>query len=250
MHWVPGHPRTRGGLSVSGDPICWKRVKFSRICRGVILLVYRARLNQRIAIIKSAPDHERVEAIATTAEFFRVNVSGLSRPQREKIVLAQIQARSRRDLLLAGSVLFVAVLLAIIALAAIFLTKPVEAREDQNWSRDYAILVRKNKTEVTVGPGTAEEFMVVDRADLLKRLNSLSLIGESKLQSERDDLVKMIQIGPGWNASNPWSVRYSNEMQDKLRQLRLRVRSIAATKGVDVEKIEQTFAPEPKDLPL
>ena len=221
-------------------------LSLSAFVAAVILLAYRARLNQRAAIIKSAPEHERVEAIATTAEFFRVNVSGLSRHQQEKIVLAQIQARSKRDLLLAGSILFVAALLAIIALATIWLNKPVEAKEDQNWGRDYAILVQPNKTEATVGPGTAQEFMVVDRADLLKRLNGLSLVGESKLQTDRDELLKMVEGGPGWNALNPWAVRYSNEMQDKLSQLRLRVRSIAVTKGVDVQKVEQMFAPEPR----
>jgi hypothetical protein len=82
---------------------------------AAILLAYRARLKNRAEVIKSAPEKERLEAVATTAEFFRVDVSGLSRAQQQNIVLTQIQARARRDLLLAVVTLAVAVLLAIVA---------------------------------------------------------------------------------------------------------------------------------------
>jgi len=41
------------------------------------LYVYRARLKQRADIIKSAPQKERLDAIASTAEFFRVDISEL-----------------------------------------------------------------------------------------------------------------------------------------------------------------------------
>ena len=83
------------------------------------LLAYRARLKHRAEIIKSAPEKERLEAIAVTAEFFRVDVSGLSRMQQQDIVLAQIHARARRDLLLAVATLIVAGLLAMVATVAI-----------------------------------------------------------------------------------------------------------------------------------
>jgi hypothetical protein len=86
---------------------------------AAILLAYRARLNNRAEIIKSAPEKERLEAIATTAEFFRVDVSGLSRAQQQNVVLAQIHARARRDLILAAVTLIVAVLLAIVAIVEI-----------------------------------------------------------------------------------------------------------------------------------
>src|SRR5215471_1622157 len=90
---------------------------------AAILLAYRARLTNRAEIIKSAPEKERLEAIATTAEFFRVNVSGLTRAQQQDIALTQIHARARRDLLLAGVSLAVAILLAAIAIAAIWASK-------------------------------------------------------------------------------------------------------------------------------
>jgi hypothetical protein len=86
---------------------------------AAILFAYRARLKHRAEIIKSASGKERLEAIATTAEFFRVDVSGLSRAQQQDIVLTQINSRARRDLLLAVVTLIVAALLAIVATVAI-----------------------------------------------------------------------------------------------------------------------------------
>jgi hypothetical protein len=213
---------------------------------AAILLAYRARLKHRAEIIKSAPEKERVEAIAATAEFFRVDISGLSRAQQQQIVLAQIQARTQRDLLLAGIVLFVALLLAMVALTAILTNRSAVAMEDQNWKRDYAILIQKPKMDATVGPGSPDEFDVIDRSDFINRLNSLSLIGKPKLQADRDDLVLLAEKGPWWNKDNPWSVRYSVEMKNKFKQLRLDVRSVAATRGVDVERVEQLYAPEPR----
>src|SRR5262245_46030270 len=91
---------------------------------AALLLAYRARLTSRAEIIKSAPEKERLEAIAVTAEFFRVDVSGLTRAQQQGIALTQIHARARRDLLLAGVSLAVAILLAVIALVAIWVSKP------------------------------------------------------------------------------------------------------------------------------
>src|SRR6266849_2316793 len=90
---------------------------------AALLLAYRARLKHRAEMIKSAPEKERLEAIAITAEFFRVDVSGLTRAQQQDIALTQIHARARRDLLLAGVSLVVAILLAAIAIAAIWASK-------------------------------------------------------------------------------------------------------------------------------
>jgi hypothetical protein len=44
---------------------------------AAVVFGYRARLKQRAEIIKSAPEKERLEAIAAIAEFFRVDLSGL-----------------------------------------------------------------------------------------------------------------------------------------------------------------------------
>src|SRR5258707_15501177 len=91
---------------------------------AALLLAYRAHLTNRAEIIKSAPEKERLDAIATTAEFFRVDVSGLTRAQQQDIALTQIHARARRDLLLAGVSLAGAILLAAIAVGAIWASKP------------------------------------------------------------------------------------------------------------------------------
>src|SRR5262245_51400430 len=90
---------------------------------AAMLLAYRARLAHRAEIIKSAPEKERLEAIAITAEFFRVDVSGLTRVQQQEIALTQIGARTRRDLLVASVSLVVAVLLAATAMAAIWVSR-------------------------------------------------------------------------------------------------------------------------------
>src|SRR5260370_38019358 len=87
---------------------------------AAILFAYRARLAHRAEIIRSAPEKERLEAIAITAEFFRGDVSGLTRAQQQEIALTQIRTRGRRDLLLAGLSLAVAILLAAIAMVAVW----------------------------------------------------------------------------------------------------------------------------------
>jgi hypothetical protein len=89
---------------------------------AALLLAYRACLTNRAEIIKRAPEKERLEAIATTAEFFRVDVSGLTRAQQQEIALTQIHARARRDLVLAGLSLAVAILLAAIAILTVWLS--------------------------------------------------------------------------------------------------------------------------------
>src|SRR6266849_4865101 len=108
------------------QPLQYVGTGLSRVAFAVaaLLLAYRARLTNRAEIIKSAPEKERLEAIAATAEFFRVDVSGLSRAEQQDIALAQIHARARRDLLLAGVSLAVAILLAAVAIVAIWASKP------------------------------------------------------------------------------------------------------------------------------
>jgi hypothetical protein len=94
---------------------------------AAVVFAYRGHLKRRAEIIKSAPEKERLEAIATTAEFFRVDTARLSRVQQEHIVLAQIHARARRDLLVTGVLLTLAVLLGAIAILAIANPKPVQS---------------------------------------------------------------------------------------------------------------------------
>jgi SPFH domain / Band 7 family len=91
------------------------------------LLAYRARLQQRAEVIKSAPQKERLAAIAATAEFFNVDVSGLTEAHQQEVVLAQIKLRARRESLFAGVALAIAALLAILA----FVTITGSQRSDQ-----------------------------------------------------------------------------------------------------------------------
>jgi exopolysaccharide biosynthesis protein len=86
---------------------------------AALLYAYRARLRQRAEIIKSAPATERLAAIESTAELFRVDLTGLSASQRQAIVLAQIEIRARRELLFAGLALVTAVLLAAVSIVTI-----------------------------------------------------------------------------------------------------------------------------------
>jgi hypothetical protein len=91
---------------------------------AAILYAYRAHLRHQAEIIKSAPEKDRLEAIATAAEFFRVDVSKLEPAQQAQIVVTEIEARTRRDLLRAGIAAIVAVLLAIVAIVAMYSPVP------------------------------------------------------------------------------------------------------------------------------
>jgi hypothetical protein len=129
---------------------------------AAILLAYRARLTNRAEIINSAPEKERLQAIAATAEFFRVDVSGLSRPQQQDIVLKQIDARARRDLLLAVVTLIVAVLLAIIATVAILTSKPAgpatavhDGKGGTNCAENASIATQGDVSHVTINAAGA-----------------------------------------------------------------------------------------------
>jgi hypothetical protein len=85
---------------------------------ATLLYAYRARLGQRAEIIKSAPAEERLAAIETTAELFHVDLTGQTSRQRQEIVLRQIQLKARRELLVAGIALVIAVLLAAVSIVA------------------------------------------------------------------------------------------------------------------------------------
>lgn len=54
------------------------------------LYAYRARLKQRASVIAKMPARDRLAAIDATAEFLRVDVSGLSDRDKHDIVVRQI----------------------------------------------------------------------------------------------------------------------------------------------------------------
>jgi hypothetical protein len=87
---------------------------------AALLFAYRARLRHQATMIQSAPGKDRLEAIAVTAQFFRVDTKKLSPKQQEEVIIAQITARSRRDLILAVMAVVIAILLASVAVVAIF----------------------------------------------------------------------------------------------------------------------------------
>lgn len=86
---------------------------------AAIIYAYLGRLRERAKIISSAPERERLDAIAATAEWFRVDLSGLSSKQKQAIILAQISARSRRDALIGRYAFGIAVILGLIAVVSI-----------------------------------------------------------------------------------------------------------------------------------
>lgn len=86
---------------------------------AIVLAGYRARLKNQADIIKSATAQQRLDAIAISAAFFKVDVGRLPPEQQQAIVLAQISQRSRRDLMLIALLGVVAVLMAIVAVVGI-----------------------------------------------------------------------------------------------------------------------------------
>jgi tetratricopeptide (TPR) repeat protein len=131
-----------------------------------ILLAYRARLTHHAKIIKSALDQDRLGAIAITTEFFPVDVSDLTRAQQAEIALTQIRARERRYLISA----LVILVLAAIALVAIWLSKPAEAPIAVNQSGTGIASGRDTIINAPANIGL-DENKIVDRiAEVLKPL--------------------------------------------------------------------------------
>ena len=83
------------------------------------LYAYRARLKQRASVIAKMPARDRLAAIDATAEFLRVDVSGLSETDKHDIVVRQLAIRARRELMLAGIAVAIAALLGAVAIIAI-----------------------------------------------------------------------------------------------------------------------------------
>lgn len=114
-----------------------------------ILYYLRYQLKQRANIIKSASPKDRIEAIAATAEQFRVDITGLSSAKRAEIVLEQIAIRRRRDLLATIIILSIAGLLTSIAIVAIV---------SSLGGRDAKVeLPPKLRQDSDTGPKTASE---------------------------------------------------------------------------------------------
>ncbi|WP_027519691.1 hypothetical protein [Bradyrhizobium sp. WSM1417] len=95
---------------------------------------YREWSRTKAAVVKSAPPSERVEAIATLAEFFRVNIAGLPVERQAEIVLEQLRIKARRDLLFFLSFVFLALICGGVASAAIVFGSPNSTPVVPEWS--------------------------------------------------------------------------------------------------------------------
>jgi hypothetical protein len=98
-----------------------------------IFYYLRYLLQQRVEIIKSTKLDDRLDAIALTADQFRVDVGGLEVGQKTKIVLEQIAIRRRRDLLIAITVLVLGILATLVTIVAI-VRNPENRTEDRGMS--------------------------------------------------------------------------------------------------------------------
>ena len=107
---------------------------------AAIFYAYRERLRSHAEIIRSAPEKDRLEAIATDAEFFRVDVGHLSTEAQSEIVLEQLRISSQRNLFLFVSFIVIAIVCGSIALAAILYgaAAPIDPRRHTSQCKDPA----------------------------------------------------------------------------------------------------------------
>jgi hypothetical protein len=206
-----------------------------------LLFAYRYRLQTRAKIITSAPEQERVEAIATEAEFFRVQTDGLTKEQKVQIILAQIHARERRTVLFGALVFCVAFLLALIAIVAIEQPKPSQPDnhvETATWKRNYALIGPLGWPKLSSSPSDSS-VPTMSRPDLIKRLEVLVLDGQPLLEDKRNTLMQMIKNAPVLDDKNPTLIRISSELDTAYRTFRAALRDIAAKHYVNVDEVEK-----------
>jgi hypothetical protein len=86
---------------------------------AVGLLAYQTRLSSREKLIKSVSPKDRPKIIADTAEFFHVDISGLTLEQQEKVVQEQVKYRWRRNLLAAICLIVLALILAYVVVTIV-----------------------------------------------------------------------------------------------------------------------------------
>ncbi len=134
--------------------MAWQTIPFVTTGLGLVAFALagifyflRFRLKQRAELIISASSKDRLEAIALTAEQFRVDVSGLPLSKQSEIVLEQIAIRRRRDLLSTVVILAIAVLLTAIAMVAMF--RPGSHEQD---IQDQPRHLGQNEVEVFGSP--------------------------------------------------------------------------------------------------
>jgi len=198
---------------------------------AAILYAYRARLRQRAEIIKTAPEAERLDAIAATAEFFRVDVTPLSRAQKEHIVLTQIQLRARRDLLLSGMALVISILLAVVAIVAIIIPKRIDGFTDDQTR------IRLNLDRVKTEPSWIG--ITANKQQWLTILNGIDTTGDPELKQRTDELLSIISNAPssatipGFNLGSSYDISIPVDTIQKFKDLQLYVRRKAIAAGLN-----------------
>lgn len=68
---------------------------------AAILLAYRSRMQSGIDILLALPEAERADSVNSLADRFAVDTSGLTKEQKLRIVLEQLNIRARRDKMVA-----------------------------------------------------------------------------------------------------------------------------------------------------
>jgi len=144
------------------------------------LFAYRARLRHQAEIIRSAPTRDRLEAIAVTAQFFRVDTSRLSAKQQEEIILAQLAARLRRDLLFGSVAILVAIMLAVIAIVAI-LYPPSEGQSTKLDNPQFASVVSGRPTEKCRTEAAGSPVQLFEKGWLVARLDHNEILAVWKI---------------------------------------------------------------------
>ncbi len=86
---------------------------------AAIAWVSKSKIEERERLINSADSDKRADLVKSALEFFDVDIAGLTKDDRYKVVIAQIHARSRRNGTVAIVVCFLALLLAGVSVYAI-----------------------------------------------------------------------------------------------------------------------------------
>jgi hypothetical protein len=75
---------------------------------AIALLWYRARLSQRLKLIQTIPESQRLDAVEALAEYLRIDISRLSNEMKYTIVLQQLKIKANREMMIGGIFLVVA----------------------------------------------------------------------------------------------------------------------------------------------
>ena len=99
---------------------------------AVIAWSYKAKVEERERLIRTAKPDQRADLVRNALEFFHVDTAGLTREQQYNVAIEQIRARGQRFKLLIALVGFLAAITATVAIYAIAITKPQPPSPEKN----------------------------------------------------------------------------------------------------------------------